>query len=120
MHGQKSAGLRLVAQTIRQESRHMRQTQTEEARVRDFLERFPEFSKTLRLAVVYEENAVTPLQGWRWHDVETHPTKLIRLVTDGIARVGLKTRGATYYLLRDREAIKRILERPAVSEEPLA
>ncbi len=94
--------------------------QTEEARILVFLERFPEYSKTLRLALVCEETAATPLQGWRWHDVETHPTKLIRLVTDGIARVSLKTRGATYYLLRDREALKRILERPAVSENPSA
>ena len=52
--------------------------------------------------------------------METHPTKLIRLVTDGLAKVSQKTRGATYYLLRDREAVKRILERPAGSEDPLA
>ncbi|OLD78283.1 hypothetical protein E6H18_06645 [Candidatus Bathyarchaeota archaeon] len=98
----------------------MRRTQAEEARVLHFLERFPEYSKTLRLAAVYEESSGTPLQGWRWHDVETHPTKLIRLVTDGLAKVSQKTRGATYYLLRDREAVKRILERPAGSEDPLA
>jgi hypothetical protein len=98
----------------------MRQTQTEEARVLGFLKRFPEYSKTLRLAAVYEENAGTPSQGWRWHDVETHPTKLIRLVTDGIAKVSQKTRGATYYLLRDREAVKRIVEQSAVSEDSAA
>jgi hypothetical protein len=85
-----------------------------------FLERFPEFTKTLRLALAHEENAGPQSQGWRWHDVETHPTKLIRLVTDGIARVSLKTRGATYYLLRDREAVRRTLERQAVSNDPLA
>lgn len=118
MHGQTGAGLILAAQTVHQASRQARRTETEEARVVQFLERFPEFSKTLRLAVVYEENAATPLRGWRWHDVETHPTKLIRLVTDGIARVGVKTRGGTYYLLRDREAVKKIFERPAGSEGP--
>ncbi len=112
------AGFRLAAQTIHHESRQVRRTETEEAKVLQFLERFPEFSKTLRLAVVYEETAGTPLRGWRWHDVETHPTKLIRLVTDGIARVGLKTRGATYYLLRDRESVKKIFERTAASEGP--
>jgi hypothetical protein len=116
MHGQRGGGLRLAAQTIHQEGRQVRRSQTEEARVQGFLERFPEYSKTLRLAAVYEENAGTPSQGWRWHDVETHPTKLIRLVTDGIAKVSQKTRGATYYLLRDRETVKRIIERPAVSE----
>ncbi len=84
------------------------------------MERFPEYSKTLRLAAVYEENSETPSQGWRWHDVETHPTKLIRLVTDGIARVSLKTRGATFYLLRDRETVKRIIEQSAASEDPAA
>ncbi len=96
----------------------MRWTQTDEAGIRLFLERFPEFGKTLRLAVAYEENAGIQLQGWRWHDVETHPTKLIRLVTDGIARVSLKTRGATYYLLRDRDATRRLLERPTISDDP--
>ena len=84
------------------------------------MERFPEYTKTLKLAMVYEENAGTPAQGWRWHDVETHPTKLIRLVTDGIARVSLKTRGATFYLLRDRETVKRIIEQSAASEDPAA
>ena len=98
----------------------MRRPHSEEARLLNFLERFPEYSKTLRLAAVFEENAGSPAQGWRWHDVETHPTKLIRLVTDGIARVSLKTRGATFYLLRDREAVKRIVEQPAVSEDPPA
>jgi hypothetical protein len=98
----------------------VRRVQTEEARVQLFLERFPEYNKTLRLALVSEETAATPSQGWRWHDVETHPTKLIRLVTDGIARVSLKTRGATYYLLRDREAVKRIIERPTGPQDPVA
>jgi len=120
MHSQEGAGLKLAAQTTRQESKETRRTHTEEATVLNFLERFPEYSKTLRLAAVYEENAGTSSQGWRWHDVETHPTKLIRLVTDGIARVSLKTRGATFYLLRDREAVKRIVEQPAVSEDPPA
>jgi len=114
------SGLGLAAQTVHQEGRQMRRTQTEQARVQQFLERFPEFNKTLRLAVVYEDTAGTPLRGWRWYDVETHPTKLIRLVTDGIARVGLKTRGATYYLLRDRDAVRKVFEQPAVSEEPTA
>ena len=84
-----------------------------------FLERFPEYTKTLGLASIYEENVRAPSQGWRWHDVETHPTKLIRLVTDGIARVSVKTRGATYYLLRDREAVKKILEQSAGSADSI-
>src|SRR5712664_1708230 len=120
MPGKEGTGLKLAAQTTRHESGHMRRPHTEEARLLSFLERFPEYIKTLRLAAVFEENAGSPVQGWRWHDVETHPTKLIRLVTDGIARVSLKTRGATFYLLRDKEAVKRIVEQTAVSEDPSA
>ncbi len=78
-----------------------------------FLERFPEYKKTLRLAVTNEESARDSrvYQGWQWHDVETHPTKLIRLVTEGISRINLRTRQATYYVLRDRETIKRALSK---------
>jgi hypothetical protein len=76
-----------------------------------FLSRFPEYRKTLRLAVVHEESSGEPptYQGWQWHNVETHPTKLIRLVTEGITRISLRTRHATYYVLRDRETVKRSL-----------
>ncbi len=74
-----------------------------------FLNRFPEYKKTLQLAATHEESsAKSPsYQGWQWHDVETHPTKLLRLVTEGLARVTLKTRHATYYVLKDREIVKR-------------
>lgn len=76
-----------------------------------FLERFPEYRKTLGLAVAHEEAVPSYLnyQGWQWSDVETHPTKLIRLVTEGISRINLKTRQATHYVLRDRDAVKRAL-----------
>jgi hypothetical protein len=84
-----------------------------ENRLAYFLERFPEYRKTLRLAVTHEESgrAVHSYQGWQWHDVETHPTKLIRLVTEGISRINLRTRQATAYVLRDREVVKRALNR---------
>ena len=80
-----------------------------ENRLAYFLERFPEYRKTLRLAVTHEDSGrdARSYQGWQWHDVETHPTKLLRLVTEGIARVTLKTRHATYYVLKDRERVKR-------------
>jgi len=78
-----------------------------------FLARFPEYRKTLMLAVTHEDSAVNPMnyQGWQWHDVETHPTKLIRLVTEGISRIGLRTRQATYYLLRERDVVKLVLNK---------
>jgi len=84
-----------------------------ENRLAYFLERFPEYRKTLRLALTHEESGreARSYQGWQWHDVETHPTKLIRLVTEGISRISLRTRQATQYLLRDRDAVKRVLAR---------
>ena len=47
--------------------------------------------------------------GWQWSDVETNPTKLLRLVFEGISRINLKTRRSTYYLLRNRKAVKNAL-----------
>jgi hypothetical protein len=82
-----------------------------EDRLAVFLEKFPEYKKTLRLAVIHEEAAPSYVdyQGWQWSDVETHHTKLMKLVTEGIARISLKTRHATRYVLKDREAVKRAL-----------
>jgi len=79
--------------------------------VRVFLERFPEHQKTLRLAVVHEESGEgeTNYRGWQWSDVEVHPTKLMRLVIEGISKVNIKTRHSTHYLLRDRNAVKKAL-----------
>jgi hypothetical protein len=76
------------------------------------LESFPIYHRVLELAVAHEEVGLRSpgYLGWRWHDVEVHPTRLIRLVTNGISRISLRTRQATYYLLRDRAEIKRILE----------
>jgi hypothetical protein len=75
------------------------------------LERFPEYRKTLRLAMVHEETGEGKKNyyGWQWSDVETNPTKLMRLVIEGISRVSVKTRHSTHYLLRDRSALKRAL-----------
>lgn len=80
------------------------------------LDSFPIYHRVLELAVAHEEKGLhSPgYMGWRWHDVEVHPTRLIRLVTDGISRISLRTRQATYYLLRDREEIKRALEKKPV------
>ncbi|HMB67505.1 MAG TPA: hypothetical protein VKM96_06125 [Candidatus Bathyarchaeia archaeon] len=79
-------------------------------KVKLFLGRYPEYEKTLRLAVAHEESTgSSDGQGWQWHDVDTHPTKLIRLVTEGIARISLRSRQATYYLLRERATVKKSL-----------
>jgi hypothetical protein len=80
-------------------------------KVRLFLGRYPEYEKTLRLAIAHEESmSSSDGQGWQWHDVDTHPTKLIRLVTEGIAKISLRSRQATYYLLRERATVKKSLK----------
>jgi len=73
------------------------------------LDRFPEHAKTLRLAVVHEESGKgeTNYRGWQWSDVEVHPTKLMRLVIEGISKVNIKTRHSTNYLLRDSNAVTK-------------
>jgi hypothetical protein len=79
-------------------------------KVRLFLGWYPEYEKTLRLAVAHQESIGPPDgQGWQWHDVDTHPTKLIRLVTEGIARISLGSRQATYYLLKEGTIVKKSL-----------
>src|SRR5438093_10541457 len=79
-----------------------------ENKLASFLERFPEYRKTLRLALVHEETGgdARSYQGWQWHEVESHATKLIRLVTEGISRINLGTMQATAYLLRDGGAVR--------------
>lgn len=76
-----------------------------------FLLRFPEYRRTLRLAVFHEESSAGNrfYKGWQWQDVETPPSELPRLVIEEIAMVNLRTKHATYYLLRDREAVKEAL-----------
>ena len=102
--GSKSETGRLATHRAASSDRH------HERRILLFLERFPEYRKTLRLAVAHEDDA-GPLsyQGWQWHDVETHPTKLIRLITEGISKVNLKTRHTTYYVLREKDLVRRVL-----------
>lgn len=76
-----------------------------------FLLRFPEYRRTLRLALFHEESSAGNrfYRGWQWQDVETAPSELPRLVIEEIAMVNLRTKHATYHLLRDREAVKEAL-----------
>lgn len=79
-------------------------------RVTTLLGRFPEYRKTLALAIAHEESSAgSDNKGWQWHDVETHPTKLMRLVTEGIAVINETSRHASRYLLRDRKIVKEII-----------
>jgi hypothetical protein len=73
----------------------------------------PEYLKTLQLAVQKEEENLSnkQYQGWQWFDVETHPAKLMKLITSGIAKVNFKSNNSTCYLLKNRESVKRALKR---------
>jgi hypothetical protein len=74
------------------------------------LARFPEYRKVLGLALINEEsNNPLNYQGWRWHDVEMHPTRLIRLVVEGISRISERSRQGTYYLLKDSGLVRKVL-----------
>jgi hypothetical protein len=73
----------------------------------------PEYLKTLQLAVQKEEGNLSNKQylGWQWFDVETHPVKLMNLVTRSIVKVNSKSNKSTCYLLKNKESIKRAIER---------
>ncbi|MDE1770071.1 MAG: hypothetical protein KGI28_05910 [Thaumarchaeota archaeon] len=73
----------------------------------------PEYLKTLQLAVQKEEENLSnkQYQGWQWFDVETHPAKIVRLVTSSIVKVNLKSNSSTNYLLKNRESVKRAIKR---------
>lgn len=73
----------------------------------------PEYLKTLQLAVQKEEENTSNKQylGWQWFDVETHPAKIMKLITSSIIRVNYKSNSATHYLLKNRESVKRAIKR---------
>lgn len=77
-----------------------------------------EFRKTLDLAVEAEEQHANEPHylGWQWFDVETHPTRLMRLVTEGIAKVNFKSNSSTCYMLKDRNGVKKALSNVEVKE----
>ena len=76
------------------------------------MDSLPIYRRVLELAVAHEERGLQSPRylGWRWDDVEVHPTRLMRLVTEGISWISLRTRKATFYLLKDRAEVKRALE----------
>src|SRR5438309_10803292 len=59
-----------------------------ENRLAYFLERFPEYRKTLRPALTHEESGreARSYQGCQWHDVETLPSKRSRRLSQGLKR----------------------------------
>ncbi|HEY8109947.1 MAG TPA: hypothetical protein VIG05_03690 [Candidatus Nitrosotenuis sp.] len=72
----------------------------------------PEYLKTLEMAVQKEGENLSNKQylGWQWFDVETHPAKLMTLVTSGIVKVNFKSNKSTCYLLKNTESVKRAIK----------
>lgn len=73
----------------------------------------PEYLKTLQLAVQKEEENLSNKEylGWQWFEVETHPAKLMNLVTSSIVKVNFKSNNSTCYLLKNIESVKRAIKR---------
>lgn len=80
--------------------------------VDQFLAKHPDYRKALWLAArSEEEGAGNPsYQGWQWSDLEMHPTRVLKLVIEGLAKISLRTRRATYYSLKDPELVKLVLK----------
>jgi hypothetical protein len=80
--------------------------------VETFLMKYPDYRKALWLAARSEEESLgyPTYQGWQWSDLEMHPTRVLKLVIEGIARISMRTRRATYYLLKDPELVKTVLK----------
>ena len=77
-----------------------------------FLAKYPDYRKALWLAARSEEEGLAnpSYQGWQWSDLEMHPTRVLKLVIEGLAKINLRTRRATYYLLKDPEMVKLVLK----------
>ncbi|OLD14140.1 MAG: hypothetical protein AUI97_02480 [Crenarchaeota archaeon 13_1_40CM_3_52_17] len=80
--------------------------------VDQFLARFPDYRKALWLAARSEEEGLgnPSYQGWQWSDIEMHPTRVLKLVIEGIAKINMRTRRATYYLLKEPDLVKTVLK----------
>jgi hypothetical protein len=84
----------------------------QENHVEEFLAKYPDYRKALWLAARSEDEGLgnPSYQGWQWSDLEMHPTRVLKLVIEGIAKISLRTRRATYYLLKEPELVKTVLK----------
>lgn len=80
--------------------------------VEQFLAKHPDYRKALWLAARSEEEGAgkPSYQGWQWSDLEMHPTRVLKLVIEGLARINMRTRRATFYLLRDPGLVQSVLK----------
>ena len=100
----------ILSQAITEASTHS--ISPHENYVEQFLAKFPDYRKALWLAARSEEEGLgnPSYQGWQWSDVEMHPTRVLKLVIEGIAKISLRTRRATYYLLKEPDLVKTVLK----------
>jgi len=106
---QHSSRATILSQAIIEASSH---SSPQENYVEQFLAKFPDYRKALWLAARSEEEGLgnPSYQGWQWSDVEMHPTRVLKLVIEGIAKISLRTRRATYYLLKEPDLVKTVLK----------
>jgi Holliday junction DNA helicase RuvB len=80
----------------------------------EFLKNNLEYVDILKKAVELEENieqdANRPLLEWEWYEIQTHPSKINKLITNGFIEVVYKTNRATYYKLADQDSVKLAVE----------
>ena len=92
-----------------------------EEKTRALIVRNPKYREILERIVKVEEEAekghhkdaesIKSL-GWEWYHVQAYPAELMKLVREGIIEITYKSRKYTHYKLKDREAVKRVLEKP--------
>ena len=101
-----------ISQTVSDSSR------PRENYVEQFLAKHPDYRKALWLAARSEEEGTgnPSYQGWQWSDLEMHPTRVLKLVIEGLAKISLRTRRATYYLLKDPDLVKLVLKSSVLNE----
>ena len=80
-------------------------------KIKIFLSHNPKYVEILKRAVEHEESHLNDEHylGWEWSDVRAYPAELMKLVREGIINIKYKTRRYTYYILVDREAVKKSL-----------
>src|SRR5947209_9343563 len=107
----------ILSQAIAEASSHSMSPQ--ENYVEQFLARFPDYRKALWLAARSEEEGLgNPSdQGRKWSDVEMHPTRVLKLVIEGIAKISMRTRRATYYLLTAPDLVRTVHKSSVLKKE---
>lgn len=71
----------------------------------------PSYADILRRGLEHErENASNPhYLGWAWHEVQAYPARLVKLVVNGVTKVGFKSNSTTCYRLVDPQATEQAL-----------